>query len=116
MALANDWLRFRVGIQHDNFSMSPRGRTRRAPSVGMLGRERGDDNIHIVAAFICINNTTMGEALVGGFVQSSARTKLLHGSNSKGKGNIHRIRLRESAICQIHVLAEHLSKIIDANI
>jgi hypothetical protein len=50
----------------------------------MLGREQGDDNIDIVAAFICINNTTMREALVGGFVYS-ARTKLLHGSNSKGK-------------------------------
>jgi hypothetical protein len=34
----------------------------------MLGREHGDDNIDIVAAFTYIYNPTMRKALVGGFV------------------------------------------------
>jgi hypothetical protein len=34
----------------------------------MLGREHGDDNIDIVAAFTYIYKTTMRKALLGGFV------------------------------------------------
>ena len=67
MALANDRLRLKVGIQHDNFSMSPRVCTRRAPSVGMLGREQGDHNADILAAFTYIYSSTMRKALVGWF-------------------------------------------------
>jgi len=67
MALANDRLRLKVGIQHDNFSMSPRVCTRRAPSVGMLGREQGGHNVDILAAFTYIYSTTMKKALGGWF-------------------------------------------------
>src|SRR5262249_10736815 len=63
MALANDRLRLKVGIQHDNFSMSPRVCTRRAPSVGMLGREQGDYNVDILAAFTYIYSTTMRKVM-----------------------------------------------------
>jgi hypothetical protein len=97
MVLANDWLRLRVGIQHDNFvvcipwypgPLNPRsggyddfimsldlrigkcGYQSRDDStlLSMPGRKHGYNYIEVMTAFICINNTIMREPLIAGLM------------------------------------------------